>query len=80
MQDLHLFVAQLLKYADAADCRQKGCRLLVANFSLPDGGTSHYGVLLADELSSDLQDKTTRSKSSIVLSYQLVSKKNVSRW
>jgi hypothetical protein len=62
MADLHVLVARLMKYADSADCRQKGCRLLVANFSLPDGGTSHYGMQLADELSRELANQVVRSK------------------
>lgn len=56
-EDLRTLAARLLKYADGADCHKGKCKLLVANFLLPDKHSSHYGWQLANDLSHELANQ-----------------------
>lgn len=46
--------AKILKNADKAGCKPQKCKILVANFTLPSGLTSQFGIQLADALSKEL--------------------------
>src|SRR5271155_601298 len=46
--DLHGLVDAVLKRADDGGCFKSRCKLLVANFALPNGNSSIYGRRLAD--------------------------------
>jgi TonB family protein len=52
--------AKLSEFLAVADCHQKDCTILVADFVLPDGNVSLYGTRLADELSRELASRTTK--------------------
>jgi protein TonB len=54
LRDLPELATELLEYAETASCHRNGCTILVTDFVLPDGGTSRYGMQLADELSTEL--------------------------
>lgn len=49
--------SRLLQYADAVDCRKRGCRILVTDFVSYGGNTSTYGTRLADELAAGIADQ-----------------------
>jgi len=44
-------------YAEAVGCAAKDCKIFVANFVLPDGNTSKYGMQLADPLSKEMTSR-----------------------
>jgi hypothetical protein len=48
-------------YAEAVGCAAKDCKIFVANFVLPDGNTSKYGMQLADALSKGNGRSAARS-------------------
>jgi TonB family protein len=55
--DLPALAVSIAAHTVAADCKPKGCTVLVTNFVLPDGNTSVYGMRLADTLSRELTNK-----------------------
>ena len=52
--DLPALAAKLLGYAKFLGCAERNCKIFVANFALPDGNTSQFGMRLADELSREM--------------------------
>ncbi len=50
---LHDFASQLLRDKGKARCKPPNCRILVADFTLASGDTSHLGMLLADQIAKD---------------------------
>ena len=55
--DLPRLATRLLEYAEVIGCLGKDCGIFVANFVLPDGNTSKYGIQLADELSREMASR-----------------------
>jgi TonB family protein len=51
---VHALAGRILKRADRAKCRPKGCTVLVANFTTSSGSTSRLGIQLADSISEEL--------------------------
>jgi protein TonB len=54
LEDVRVLGARVLRDADSADCDKGHCKLLVANFMLPDNHGSNYGRQIADDLSGEL--------------------------
>lgn len=52
--DLPALATKLLEYAKFESSAEKNCKIVVANFTLPDGNTSQFGMRLADELSKEM--------------------------
>jgi TonB family protein len=57
VEDLPALAASIAARTLAADCTPKNCAVLVADFLLPDGNTSVYGMRLADTLAHQLISK-----------------------
>ena len=57
MPDLPALATRLLEYAEVIGCAGKDCGIFVANFVLPDGNTSKYGIQLAGELSKEMASR-----------------------
>jgi len=57
LRDLPELATAILKYAGAASCRKNGCTILVADFVMPDGNSSLYGMQLAEELTRELASR-----------------------
>ena len=49
--------SRLLHDADKANCKPRGCRILVADFTLASGLTSQLGIQLADQFSKELASR-----------------------
>lgn len=49
--------SRILQNAEKANCRPNNCRILVADFSLPSGFTSQFGLKLADQFSKELASR-----------------------
>lgn len=52
--DLQLLALEFLDYANVKSGSEQDCKIVVTNFALPDGYTSHYGMQLADKLSTEM--------------------------
>jgi TonB family protein len=49
----------ILEKADKVNCKPRGCKILVANFTLPSGLTSQLGTQLADQFAKELASQQT---------------------
>jgi len=56
-ESLRVLASRLLQYSDSADCHKGSCKLLVANFRLPDDHGSLYGRQLADDLANEFRSQ-----------------------
>lgn len=54
-EQIHSLAGRLLKRAEKVKCRADNCTILVANFTMPSGSTSHLGIQLADAVSAELR-------------------------
>jgi len=54
-EQIHSLAGRLLKRAEKVKCRADSCTILVANFTMPSGSTSHLGIQLADAISAELR-------------------------
>jgi TonB family protein len=52
-EQIHTLAERLLKRAEKAKCHSS-CTILVENFTIPSGSTSHLGMQLADSLAAEL--------------------------
>jgi TonB family protein len=52
-EQIHSLAGRLLKRAEKAKCRDS-CAILVENFTMPSGSTSHLGMQLADSVAAEL--------------------------
>jgi TonB family protein len=52
-EQIHSLGGRLLKRAEKAKCRVS-CTILVENFTMPSGSTSHLGIQLADSVTAEL--------------------------
>src|ERR1700746_2557369 len=46
--------SRILQEAEKANCKSRGCRILVTDFVVPSGLTSQFGLQLADQFSKEL--------------------------
>lgn len=53
-QQIREVATRIVQKAHKANCRAPGCKILVANFTLPSGLTSLLGLQLADQFSKEL--------------------------
>ena len=56
-ENLKILASRLLQYSDSADCHKGSCKLLVADFRLPDNHGSLYGRQLADDLAAEFRNQ-----------------------
>jgi TonB family protein len=52
-EQIHALAGRLLKRAEKAKCHGS-CTILVENFTMPSGSTSHLGIQLADSVAAEL--------------------------
>jgi TonB family protein len=52
-EQIHSLAGRLLKRTEKAKCRAS-CTILVENFTMPSGSTSHLGIQLADSVAAEL--------------------------
>ena len=53
-EQIHSLAGRLLKRAEKEKCHADRCTILVANFTVPSGSTSHLGMQLADSVAAEL--------------------------